>query len=369
MEYRYVKASEIVDFASRFTEGAAPVLPVSPWRARSQAENPDAHPGDTLLIVALDKAGNIAGYIGLLPFRPGEKSTDRIFWNTCWWVNPEAGASVSLALFSKFLEATGKRVAFSDMTEKTAEILRRLKGYRLSTRSGAMIRFRYAYHDRILKSKNSGHAGKWLASTGLVRLADMLLNIGVNRRLNHWSSNHSSPCRINVTGELGAHHVDFAIKHGGKYFSQPSVERFNWWKQYPWLVPPGKTARRIADRYYFSSVAMHNDLFVVEYFCNESLAGFAILSNRDGVVKTQYLYYREDQHEAYFLSLLNYMLQNGAHTLITFHEDFARFVKKQKLPVVQLHELERYTALSEHLMDQPGIEGKLQDGDGDYIFT
>lgn len=370
MEYRCVKASEIIAFARQVAESGAPVLPVTPWRARSQAENPDALPGDTLLIVAYDADKKTAGYIGILPFRPAGKAADRIYWNTCWWVAPGAGASVSLSLFSKFLEETGKRVVFSDMTEKTAEILQRLKGYRMETRSGVMMRFRHAYQRRIINSKNSRRILKILASTGVPGLADLFLNSMAKRRMNQWLRDHPAPCTVRICGELTADHVAFATEHTVTDFTVPSIERFSWWRKFPWLVSPERDAHRIADRYYFSSLAKQNDLFVVECLSNESLVGVAILSNRDGVMKTQYLYYRHDGETSFFLSLLRHLLvQSGAHTLITFHEAFAGFVRSQSLPAAQIREFERYTGFSESILDVAGINGKLQDGDGDYIFT
>lgn len=370
MEYRYIKASEITDYALHLAGSEAGVLPITPWRAGSQALNPDVLPGDTLLIVAIDKSDKVAGYIGLLPFRMQDTNSERIFWNTCWWVAPEAGASISLSLFSRFLRETGNKVVFSDMTEKTSEILRRLKGYHLASRSGSVLRFRHAYHRRIMSSWKSHPLLRIVAATGFFRLTDTYLNALIRRKRSRWLEEHPASCQTTSQELLTEDHVNFALQHAGETFSLPSVERFNWWKEHPWLVPPDKAKRRIARRYYFSALAVENDLFVVECTCNDGLAGFAIMSRRDGVLKTQYLYYKEDREEEFYQSLFRYVVtESGAHTLISFQERFVEYVRKISYPVVHQRDAVRYTAVSESLQEMPGADGMLQDGDGDYIFT
>lgn len=370
MRYRYVRASEIVDFADRLAKSTSPVVPITPWRARSQAENPDVQPGDTLLIVALTADEKVAGYIGLLPFRLPDRTLQRVFWNTCWWVDPDAGASASLALFSRFLKETGNRVAFSDMTEKTAAILRRLKGYEISSRTGVLLRFSYAYHNRILNSRKSSRALLMVNATGVFRLADVFLNTLKKRRRSGWMKENQSSGKIRMSTQLNKAHLDFARQHAGNTFTLPTIERFNWWKDNPWLIPPGNSSRRIARRYYFSALAAQNELFILECNCNDELSGFAIISNRNGVLKTHYLYSRSDSEQTFYQSLFSHLVTiPGAHTLVSFHEGFAGFVNRQTFPVVKRKQATRYTAMSESLKKEVGEHSRFQDGDGDYIFT
>ena len=370
MEYRYVRASEIVDFANRFAESMSPVVPITPWRARSQAVNPDVQPGDTLLIVALTEDEKVAGYIGLLPFQPEGAHMKRISWNTCWWVDPDAGAGVSLSLFSRFLKATGNRVAFSDMTDKTAEILRRLQGYDMAKRTGMVVRFAHAYNRRIRTSRKSSRILQMFAVTGAFRLMDVILNTGRKKQMARWLREHPAPCSIAVSRELREEHIHFARKHAEEDISLPSIKRFNWWQDHPWLVPPDSSTRRIARRYYFSALAAQNELFILECNCNGELLGFAIISNRNGVLKTHYLYYRSDSEQAFYQSLFSHLVTiPGAHTLVSFHEGFAGFVNMQTFPAVKRKQATRYTAMSDSLKEEVGEHSCFQDGDGDYFFT
>lgn len=369
MEYREIRASEIVDYANQVVRSADPVVPITPWRASSQAKNPDARPDDVLLMVALDKSKKIVGYIGLLPFQLPDTTTERIFWNTCWWVTPDAGAGVSMNLFFRFLKATGNRVVFSDMTEKTAEILRRIQGYQVSSRTGIVLRFRHAYHSRIRNNKKTYTVLRMFAATGGGRLVDTLLNIWSNDRIDRWLKDHPAPCTVGRCPEPNEQHLRFAREHACEGLTLPSIERFNWWKDHPWRVPADNDTRLIARRYFFSSISEQNDLYILECNCNESLTGLAIISNRDGVLKTHYLYYRSDsEHDFYQAIFRHFVTLPGAHTLVSFHEGFARFVSRQTFPM-RIREAVRYTAFSATLKDIPGKNTRLQDGDGDYVFT
>ena len=211
---------------------------------------------------------------------------------------------------------------------------------------------------------------KMIAATGIFWLVDMVFNTLNNQRLDRWLKNNPAPCAVKICLEPDEQHLRFVHEHAVEDLTMPTIERFKWWKENPWRVPADNFTRPIARRYYFSSISEQNELFILECHCNESLIGLAILSNRDGVLKTHYLYYRKEIETDFYQTVFRVVVSlRDTHTLISFHEGFARYVSRQIFPRLHIREADRYTAFSATLKDKLGKNIRLQDGDGDYIFT
>lgn len=370
MRYLTVKASELTGFAEQLAATDTPVLPITPWRAKSQAANPCVQPDDILLIVAMDNQDEVAGYIGMLPTNFSGVLKERVFWNSCWWVADHAGAAVSMTLFSMFLKHAGRRVVFSDMTDRTVRIIAGMGGFVVSRREGVVLRIRSACHQRILHTGRSIPVLKLLAHTGIFRLADLLLNALSADPFIKPSKQDMGGCRVATHQKMEERHAAFIRANRASGFSVPGEREFDWWRDTPWLVPSGRETERIARRYYFSALAGSNELRLLEVELEGMLTGVAIVSNRDGVVKPHYLFHMPGAGTHFYAALLeNVIADRGAHTLITFHPGLTAYISAGHVAGGKLEEKSRNTGVAEVLVGSAGEPFEFQDGDGDYIFT
>jgi hypothetical protein len=370
MKYLSVKASELTGFAEQLAATDTPVLPITPWRAKSQAANPCVQPDDILLIVAMDGSETVVGYIGVLPTCFSGVLKERIFWNSCWWVAEHAGAAVAMTLFSMFLKCTDRRVAFSDMTDRTSRIISGMGGFVVDRREGLLLRIRSAYHQRIMHAGRRVPAMKLLAVTGMIRLADLLINALSAGPVMKIPEGDRGRCRVTAYEAMEERHAGFIRAHRGRGFSVPGEREFGWWSSEPWLVQPGRESVRIARRYYFSALAERNELRVLEFGFEGELEGVAIVSYRDGVVKPHYIFHTPGAGSQVYAALMeNVVADKGVHTIITFHPGLTAYIKEGHLVSGKIEEKSRYTGYSKALAGSSGAVFEFQDGDGDYIFT
>ena len=129
MKFTEIKVKDLVSFVDSPEFKQMNNLPISSLRARSQSINPAADANDTALIYAENDESLIIGYIGVLPARAYTSSSVKIYFISCWWVNPETGRSAAMKLFYRMLELTERKVFFFHLPEKMAAILKAMDAF------------------------------------------------------------------------------------------------------------------------------------------------------------------------------------------------------------------------------------------------
>jgi hypothetical protein len=211
----------------------------------------------------------------------------------------------------------------------------------------------------------------YLNKSGLFRTYDILFNLYQNRNiakfLKHEPENYTSGIHSSPTPEM----LEFIRLHTGEdEITLPIQKQIDWWERSRWLVNETPENKHIGEKYYFSAFAESFYYSWCEVFTNDERAGIACLSVRDGVVKTHYLWYREEFRNDFFGIIINYILSNpDNHSLISFHELFADYAYSCGIPFLVCEKRNRYTAISNKIEGIDGNHYILQDGDGDYIFT
>lgn len=364
MEIRYIRASELEELARRYAEQDDTPVPITPARAASQVRNPHAGPHSILLLLAME-GERICGYLGILPSRTGLNGPP-VYFNTCWWAEPGAGAGVSLGLLSEFMKLSGGMAAFSDLTPRTASIMKGLPGFLTKEREGLLLRFRPAWNKRLKLRCLSGKANPtlkltWLAGGGRFLDLVFLLPYYLRRRRFYKAGKESSGMLISRA--LPEEALTFLSGFDGRFLTLPSTETAAWWTGTGWLVAPDRAAVALAGRYYFSTLALSHKVEWYVLKSKDGICGMACVGMRDGLAKTHYLWYAEEYEKTFFESLTSELLKDPCcNALLTYHPAFTPFLKKAFRNSGR--KLTRYTAFNaklEHL--------EMQDGDGDYVFT
>ncbi len=368
MKIRLIKASDLLEFAEKaasFYEGS---IPITPWRADSQVKNPFSNPDDILLIVA-EKGKKLLGYIGIVPGIAGKDYGKRLFWNSCWWVEEGSGAIVSMRLLQEFMKITNKQLAFSDLSERTKQIIAKL-GFQVKERDGVLFSIRSGLHSRTSNKTNTDIKSRilnFIRFAGLFKLLDIFLNLILPVGLKLESNlNEIDIQKLRTPDEES---YSFIERKSQNDITVPNEQHFNWWLSSAWLIKKTEETSTLTDRYYFSSLAKNFELYLVKLRKGTEIIGIAILSSREGVVKTHYLYYDKVNADLFFHSLYRQIIEDSInHRIITFHENFADFLKSRARYKNHLRNLKRYTAISPQITNE-ATDYRFQDGDGDYIFT
>ena len=371
MILRHIKISELEAFCSESQFVSWKNLPITPARAKSQALNPEALPDDTALIIAVDEAkGDLLAFAGALPARMNSAGDKRFAWNSCWWTGGDTGAEASMKVFVSFLKIWEQQVAFSDMTEKTFRIISNMgfchcmerDGYLLGLRPGMFNRTRNA----LLKKKQNTILPALLHYSGFTVLAEVFSFLVYNFPQNTLASftEVAKPVRLNFPGR---EELEFMKSSGTKNIMIPGEEDLH---MPLWLIHPSEVTAPLYQRYYFSSFAYDLSVFWLRWKSENGIEALVMLSLRDGILKTLYVYCSENFQNEFPGSFIHYCLSNNRiDSIVTAQPLITEYIANNRIYMAYRRKFKRYSAVSNKLMKYFDGEPVLQDGDGDYRFT
>jgi len=375
MEFSCVRLKELKSFAGSFINLGGDITAITPWRAESQANNPFADPDDIALIYARDDKGQICGYIGAIPAVISKHGKEKFAWNSGWWVGKNAGAYVSMGLFRAFLNSYNSRIMFSDMTDRTAAIIRSMKLAKVKERPGFHIWLRSHFAKKIVTKKgNLSGIIKFIRYSGLwhvISLTDWFINLFLY------------PCQL-----LRAYRLRDKSLHAS-LLKFPSVEDFKfinlcagrdvyvpgqgdleWIYNNPWLIKKDKENAVVAAKYYFSSFAGNNEIFWLRIRNNHQTIGMVMFSLRDHTARTQFVYCLPGNEIPVSRAILAYVLKRkDIKDIISYNEKIVKVLSKIWFPCLRKKRITRYYGICKDLIPFTGDDFTMQDGSGDYVFT
>ncbi len=372
MELIRIKQHELIQVADDMAAAPGTGIAITPWRARGQALNPVAAKDDILLLYVKDASGNVCGFAGILPGLLNGRPDQKIFWNSCWYADPRYGGQVSVPLLMEFLRITNRRVLFSDLSHQTMLIIQSLGGFIIRKRQGVLVRLRSSMHERAVNIRKTSLPGRMvniMAVTGLFRLYDLMLNLSVKKR--HRAFIQASTDWSTLESDFPSDsQIKFIQEHSHHDITRPDKSQIEWWMDSHWLTQDKNEYKALRPHYFFSIYASDFRYSWLEIRKSDTRAGIALLTYRDGTVKTSYLWYTHEFEEEFFSELYRFILRNDNYkVIVSFHEAFVRFIKANpKMYRTSLEKI-RYTAIDEQIAKISGKDFVMQDGDGDYLFT
>lgn len=363
MKIEYIHKAELEDYAVQAVNSFEGAIPVSPVRAKSQAANPYARDEDVLLIVARE-GSRLLSFLGILPGIVGGDPEKRIFWNTGWWAADDCPVAIRIALLREFQRIYGNQIAFSDLGDSTVEIIHSL-GIKTIERKGIHIRFRNSWHQRSFARSLKGKFSGWISifrSSGIFRLMDLF----IRRRKPLHLADPSLRTELKISdGTPGEEELKFISSHSAYSIAKLTGEHIQWIVDNPWLITPDKEKVMLYKRYDFSSFSFDFQYcFPTLYFENRIL-GMAMLSIRDGVVKTLYIWTEEESGELFLNELCRFFQEDkNIHNLITADPQLVAFIDRNLLKINCIKRYKRYSGTGN--ADYGDL--KIKDGDGDYSF-
>ncbi len=120
-----VRAGELEDFAAAVLSGTGEggLPPITPQRARAQARNPVADPGDIVLFAAYS-GERLIGYLGALPgwLRRGA-SLSKVNWGSTWYLHPDYRKTAAGLLMGRNFKRRLPDIVFTDLSPEAWKLI------------------------------------------------------------------------------------------------------------------------------------------------------------------------------------------------------------------------------------------------------
>ncbi len=361
MEITAYTAAELVALTQSERYGRLKHLPVSRIRALSHLHNPRLDPQTPIMYIAWVD-GQVVGYrMVLCDELYTENGPQPVGWFSCIWVDAEQrGKGIAKQLVARCLQDWKGRIFSADSVHESKSLYRGTGLYKGDIfLEGVRAYLRASFADILVKKKPRLQPFKPLLSIG-----DTMLNWFVP------GSPKSLPAIVETISEVEGEAEAFIQPYLQKLIFRRGKDDLNWITQYPWIRngEPDEESRR----YYFSSVAKRFK-FVQWKLRNEDgkIVGYAMLSIRDGHLKTPYVFVEEAYVPVLAKAIATFMINERLETLTTFHPQLARHFKRHRKPFMFVKSVRREyfasTPLGQYI--QTGTEPNICDGDGDQAFT
>jgi len=364
MIFKEVKISELVDFVKSNEFSSLQTLPVSSLRAISQANNPKAFDDDTALLMALNNKNEVIGYIGLLP---DKLNNLKVYWNTCWWIDPIKGKKISMILFYKALKLCEEKMLLTDMTKHTKKIIfssGRFHFFAPDIGYKGYLKFR-------LRQIILYHKPRLSFLKYFFNLIDTFLNIySIFLRFIYKIKLKKTEFQLCFIERIDNESILFIENHNKNELLKRDGNDLNWILNYPWINPLSKDIKNEKARYYFSSFEDGFEYKMAKiYNLEKKLIAFLFLRFRQNHVLLPYAYFSEIHKTMVNNAIIKILLDHNALSFQTFHPMVVPIFFKIPSLFVLKKKIERNFAVSNKIKNSIPENYFLQDGDGDVVFT
>jgi hypothetical protein len=341
------------------------ILPITVHRALSQIKNPRANQEDVVLFIALDEADQIVAYAGALPDLI--HGTFRVAWNSCWYADTNVHKSIALPLFFAFIKRWQGKIIMQDLTKHTKEIIKNLSYFKfIRQMDGMRIFIRFYFSDIICKKYNSLRKIRFILT-----FADAILNIFVLLHLYLWKIFHpqSKDIRSEEIFTIDDQVKSFIELNNTLEICKRGKPELDWICENPWIIIKNKMNADLIDKYHFSSLAESFSYRRLKIVKGNDLICFCILKERDRHFEIPYLYCEDENIPVSINALIHYLIDQKALSFAYFNPKLEQGKLDQSFPSVYRKKLQRELVVSKELETSVTDNIKIQDGDGDSVFT
>jgi hypothetical protein len=199
------------------------------------------------------------------------------------------------------------------------------------------------------------------------KVADFLLNgtflpVLLHRRLRNELRNFNITERENLDEPLSR----FITDHSRKEFIRRTSQELEWILKWKWL----RTEKPEQDSDYpFSDYTGSFRQFFLVFSDQAKTVALVLLSIRENHATAPCFYCDEGEEEPVWSALHNYLIRERVFSFTSFMPGYLRTMERHRLPALFKKRVERHIAVTKELLPLFRNYPKLQDGDGDTIFT
>lgn len=353
-----IRLSELESFVNsrRFSE--METVPISRNRAESYLQNPHGQPNDVVLYL---------GFIGEKPvaFRSlfadvihSGNSSIRFAWCSGNWVHPGYRRNgFSEQLLQEAYTDWNQKLMFTNYAPASEQLYLKTGWFRPIHQFEGVRAYLFPKTRKLVAAGN-----KTVFSRSLFSIVDAGIYLLSSIRLLFYKPQPNGNFRFETIGLPDEACYAFLTNNRPEHAFQRYQKELTWIFAFPWLSNTNATSN-----YPFSQYSGKFNYRTLKIYDNEQLAGFCIISNREGHLKT--LYFAVPQ--AAMQPLANYLKQmakNEKTELLTvYKKELATLLLKRKFPFLRV---KIYGQKIYSTFDLPGTGNlQFQDGDGDVIFT
>lgn len=355
MKLKKIRLHELEQFLESEAFRSIDPKPISPFRVKSYMNNPHGEPDDFVLYY-LHVGDTLIGYRTLFAAKLTNQS-DRFAWLSGNWVHPDyRRQGFSEKLLNEIMIDWDHRLMFTNYAPASLQLYLKSKQFQPIYNAEGERFYLFARTKSLLKDRLKGIGGVLTAADFFIRLIASLScffhkpwqNSDYEIRLQEFPD---EMC-LKMTEE---EQPNYLFKRGEK--------ELKWIFDYSWISTKDSS---FSGNYAFSSYAKSFHYQTASFYSGNKLVGFLVYSFRDGHLKTVHSHLPIEALPVAARFLINQAAKNKIEFLTVLNPGLVQEIKKTSNPFLWSKKFEHVIYASFNVATE---ELKIQDGDGDFIFT
>lgn len=387
MQIREITIGELTDFVKSELYRQLEPKPITPLRAVSQSLNPQANANDVALIIAFEEKILVA-LAGILPGSIHGQAGEKAASNTCWWADAHKGRQIAFPLLMKAFALSHERMFMTDLTPHTQSILEKTGRFIFPDLPLGMRGFlKFNLHEVLPVKIPSLQKFR-----PLLRLSDKTLNgllwpfrkmnqsklkakgISVDTQSGQAVFNRSSilqgkEIKTEILHSLNNDLYAFIDAHSKDEFIGRPGKELEWIVNYPWITTNNQSPSAAWVNYPFSHIVKSFSQYFLHLSTSEKTLALLMISMRDGHMKVPYAYFDQNDAPLVIKEIYRQAVLNDAITLTVFLPELVNEMHSASHPFIFKKSIKRLAAVSRQLSSLFEQYPRIQDGDGDVVFT
>jgi GNAT superfamily N-acetyltransferase len=355
MRLKKIQLNELEQFLESEAVRALQPKPVSSFRAVSYLNNPHAKPNDIVLYFFCIENNLIAYRTVFAAKLTGED--ERFAWLSGNWVHPDyRRQGHSERLLNEILHDWGHRLMFTNYAPASLQLYLKSKQFQ-AIYSGTGRRFYlFAKTDKLL-----GH--RFEKGAFVFPVLDFLVQLTANIVLFFFKPKKREGFKMEEAGFPDEACLLLAEREKSNYLFERGKRELEWIFSNPWV---STTDGSFADNYAFSSYSTQFQYKTAKFYFENEFAGFLIYLIRDGHLKIVHFQVQENMVNVAAGYLIEKASKSKIEVLSVLNPQLAIAVKNKRNPFLFSKRIEHGIYASFPVSTD---RKKIQDGDGDYIFS
>jgi hypothetical protein len=387
MQTREITIAELPGFVQSELWQQLQPKPITQLRAISQSLNPRANADDVALIIA-SEGNRLLALAGILPNYIHGRADQKAASNTCWWADAQKGRQIAFPLLMKAFALSRERMFMTDLTPHTRSILEKTGRFEFPDVPDGIRGFlKFNLHEVLPAKMPSLQKFR-----PLLRFLDHTVNLlflpfriinqtrfkakGISMEpqpgqavFNRSSNLKKEAIKIEILNALTNELHAFIEAHSGDEFIRRSGKELEWIIQHPWIITQNHNSSAPRVDYPFSHLVKSFEQYFLHLSSSEKTIGLLLISIRDGHMKVPYAYFDQIDAPLVLKEIYRQAVLKNAVTLTLFLPELVHAMQSAAHPFIFRKPIKRLAAVSKLLSPLFGQYPRLQDGDGDVVFT
>jgi len=337
-----------------------PVTPLSPLRLNSYLRNPRAEETDPVLF-ELWLNEKLIAYRTLLPdlFYDRQGNSWRFAWLSGNWVDPEFRRQGLSTKLLQHAEASWEgRLMYTNYAPTSKAVYDRTGQFPLLAKlDGRRFYLRAAAEDLL---------GDRLRARDLLRIGDKTVNLFRERRLLKFKPVDDQGCRVERVSTLDHDLEDLIVQAQDQSLFRRTPEVFKWVLNQPWLTED----KGALPNYHFSYQANRFENMLFKFTLPDQSIGLLWLLIHNRSMSAPYVFCESDQIYPHMARTLTHQMIAGncAHTTMR-NTQLVEQLMTHKNWFLTIRPMPQLIFAHRSMTGQVPKNMKIQDGDGDVVFT